>query len=190
MDIVTVADYRTYTGDFSTDELTVSARLEIAVGLVQDATDRFLQLDTYTEQLGVHGDYRVYPRGVPIQSVVSPSAAQPVLGNYALGGVSAEFWWDPTVGPIDSWFVDPFTAVTYVGGFTHATLPHGLRLIICDVAAAMGSRSPVLTSAAVQSASVGDVSVSYGAGGTGTGTVDSILPGTTRRLTGYRRPTG
>lgn len=189
MDIVTVADYRTFTCDMSTPDPTVSARLEVAVGLVNEGTQRFLQYDTYTESLGVDTNWLVYPSGVPIDSVTSPSGAQEMFGGYALGGADVNFWWDPVVGPIDWWRLDPFTTVTYTGGYTYATLPPGLRLIICDVALAIGSRSPVLTGAAVQSASVGDVSVSYVSGGTGSGSVDGILPGTSRRLIPYRRPT-
>lgn len=189
MDIVTVQDYRDLTGDSLTSDGTVSARLEVAVGLVNEGTQRFLQLDTYTEKLAMHAGWLVYPSGVPLQSVVSPSAAQPMFGGYALGGADATFWWDPVVGPIDWWLVDPFAEVTYVGGYTYATLPVGLRLIICDIAFALGSRSPVLTGAAVQSAGVSDVSVSYVSGGTGGGAVDSILPGTSKRLGPFRRPT-
>lgn len=189
MDIVTVADYRVLTNDLSTDDPTVSARLEFAVGLVQEGCDRFLQLDTYTEQLWLHTDWVVYPHGVPITSVTTPSGAAPVNGGYAITGSDVGLWWDPVVGPLELWRTDPFTTVTYTGGFTYDTLPPGLRLIICDVALALGQRAPALTSAAVQSASVADVSVSYGGGGTGIGSVDGVLPGTSVRLTAYRRPT-
>ena len=189
MDIVTVADYRTYTGDMTTDDPTVSARLEVAVGLVGDETQRFLQLDTYTEKLAVQTGWLVYPSGVPIITAVAPSGVQPMFGGYALGGADATFWWDPVVGPLELWQYDPFTTVTYTGGYTYDTLPVGLRLIICDMALAMANRQPVLTGAAVQSASVGDVSVSYVTGGTGSGAVDAILPGVSGRLRRYRRPT-
>lgn len=188
MDIVTVADYRTLTCDDTTPNATVSARLELATGLVEEELDRRLQFQSYTEKLPLQPNWLVFPHAVPVSSVTTPSAAQPVYDGYALGTEAATLWWDPVFGPVDLWFIDPFTEVTYTGGFTYATLPKGLRLIICDLALALGNRQPALTSAAVQSASVGDVSVSYGSGGTGTGSVDGILPGTSRRLRVYRRP--
>jgi hypothetical protein len=169
----------------------VSARLEVAVGLVEEATDRFLQFNTYTETLLISDSFLVYPHGVPIDSVVSPSGIGPVYNGYAIASLSGlGIWWDPVFGPVDEWSINPYAVVEYVGGFTYDTLPKGLRLIICDVAAAMSSRQPALTSAAVSSASVSDVSVSYANGGTGTGSVDAVLPGSSRRLTRYRRPTG
>lgn len=185
MDIVTVADYRTFTDDCSTSDDVVSARLEVALDLVQDAIPggRWLQLNTYTENLRVRNGL-AYPTAVPVQSVVSPSGVSPYLMGEAIG-IGAGWGWDPVVGPIDVTVTNQ--DVTYVGGFTHASLPVGLRLIICDVAYMMRNRSPSLTSAAVASASVGDVSVSYGSEGTGGAAIDAVLPGASRRLRAYRR---
>lgn len=189
MDVVTVEDYRALTNDLSTDDDTVSARLDVALKMCEEELDRWLLLDTYTESVRMHDNGTVYPHAVPITTVSQPSGVSPYMGGYALAAVGSTYWWDPVFGPYEVWLSDPFTTVIYEGGFTRDTFPVGLRLIICDLALALGSRSPVLTSAAVASASVGDVSVSYGPGGTGGGTVDSVLPGSSSRLRRYRRPT-
>lgn len=189
MDIVTVQDYRDFTGDNTTDEDTVSARIERVVGVVQDEVHRFLPLDDYTESLPLGTNFVVWPQGVPVDSVTSPSGAAPVFGGYGIGGTSPEAWWDPTFGPFEVWVLDPYVSVTYRGGYSRATFPVGLRMIICDMVLAMATRNPAMTAAAVQSASVGDVSVTYTGGGTGSGAADGILPGVSDRLRRYRRPT-
>lgn len=199
--IVSVAEYRDITCDEATPEATVSARLDEAIDMIGEELDRWLPLDTYTEEVRVV-DGHVYPRAVPVQTVISPSGsnAEIEMGGFAVR-MGTEVW-DPVfntfgvVGVIDPVTGDVlssthiFPLIEYEGGFSHDELPVTLRREIINLTwHLIRTRPSTLTLAGATSASVGDVSVSYKTS-TGTSQLDSYMPGLSRRLSRYRRRLG
>lgn len=167
--LVSIARYRDITGDESSASGVVEGALVDAQALLEEELRRPLETDTRTERCRVFGEARgatVYPSATPITSVTSPSGAS-VVGHAVLGGSAVSgppyFLTDP----------DGFAEVTYVGGYDPNAsagdddyLPVTLQRAIAWAAKALVSPSDfAAVPAGATSASVGDVSLTWGPGG-------------------------
>lgn len=155
MSIVTIAVYRSVTGDTATASGTVQDWLDDTEQELEEFLDRPLHFNG-TERCKINQERRgptVYPRATPI---TDPGAL--TVAGAALVGAT----------PVD----DPFSTsepayadVTYEGGWTAATLPRVIRDDICWAVrhATLGEAARV--PAGATSVSLGDASVSYAAEG-------------------------
>jgi hypothetical protein len=188
--LVTYDDYVRITGDDQADQAEVEANIDEVLGMVEEELDRIFLFGTYTESLPLTSTGWVYPRAVPVASVPASASTQVWDDGWSLRGASA----DVNVGPfpdlteIVSWREGGLRAtVTYTGGLTHDTFPKKLRRLVCRLTLATANPGTGIPAGA-QSASVGDVSVSFEAGTIMPGELDALLPGTYRALDGFRRP--
>jgi len=171
--IVTIAVYRSVTGDTTTASGTVQTWLDDTEQELAEYLDRPLYFDG-TERVRINVERRgpvVYPRATPILD----GGTLTVAGN-ALVGAS----------PVDDPFStsDPaYAEVTYEGGWTAATLPRAIRNDVCwavrQAVRGEAARLPV----AATSVSLGDASVSFG----GTGVPDQGDARWSRQTRRYRR---
>lgn len=173
MSIVTIAEYRSVTGDTATASGTVQEWLDDTEQELAEFLDRPLYFDG-TERVRINVERRglvVYPRATPILD----GGTLTVAGN-ALVGAS----------PVDEPFStsDPaYAEVTYEGGWTAATLPRAIRNDVCwAVRRAVRGEAARLPVAAT-SVSLGDASVSFG----GTGVPDQGDARWSRQTRRYRR---
>lgn len=165
--IVTVQTYQTTTGDTSTWDATVSARLEAAQERLEEVLDRPLAQAVRSEVMIPYRDGSLSPRVTPIVAAdgwTLDGDRLILLYPNALGG--ALTWW-PALGP----------TVTYTAGWVertaNPTAPNRLPLCISDdlcwVAWHLGHPvdPAVLSSlpAGATSVQLGDASVSFGPGG-------------------------
>ena len=213
--IVTVEDYRLFTGDCSTTDSDVEAKLQLGQGLVEEECDRIFDYGTYTEVLPTWRSTRLYPRAVPIADPGVTGSDIQRFDDYTLSS-RVEFdlittdvgdWvglmdaWDGSWAPVGALVLFPsspytpgrYTTVTYSGGFKvvggtlGATAPVGLRMCIAQVAFALGSSGGSSVGPGVIQAQVGDVNVRW-VDGSKVGSIDELVPGMSRRLRRYRRP--
>lgn len=156
MSLVTIAKYRSVTGDETSATGTLQPALDDAEDLLEEFLRRPLHFDG-TERLRLYDEARgsvAYPSAVPIID-----AADYTIAGHGLIGAS------PTGGPFDQ--SDPaYAEIAYEGGWTEATLPESIARDVSWAAYSLmrpgsGAAVPVGASAA----SVGDASVSFGAGG-------------------------
>lgn len=180
--LVTVERYRAITGDDTTADETVTARLEEATEALEDILDRPLAAVERTEALFPTRDGRLWPRATPIT----------VGDGYTIDGhalIGTAPW------PTGSWSDEPGTvSVTYTGGFVERTgnpdatnrLPSYIERDLAHAAKAL-ARTPSTTSipAGATSASVGDVTVSFGQGGA-SGDPDQLRGVWSRRTLAWR----
>lgn len=183
--LVTVPRYRELTGDTTTDETTVTARLEDAQRLVEEYLRRPIERAERTERLrlyryegtdsGFDGGWAVYPRATPIDAVATTGYT--ALGA-ALVGVS------PDAGPL-SYGISPTTVgyatVTYTGGWTEATLPLTIARELARTAKALASPAASGVPAGATSVKVGDLSIGFGKEGATSGGLDATSRSELRR---------
>lgn len=177
--IVTPADYIWTTKDTATTRAEVEQALAEAVAFAEEHCDRIFRHGTHTETLPSGSTGRVYPRARPVESVSAPSGA--TLSGPAIatgrGGLNAL---------VVGWSGDPAdVTVTYVGGYTHDTLPLKLRRAICRIAYLILHPGTAYADLPVnaKSVSVGDVSIS----GDGLSPLDLLDSATLRDLARYTR---
>lgn len=159
MALVSVTRYREITRDVSTDEATVTARIEEAREMIEEALDRPLNNEARTEALLLEWDgawgYLAYPRATPITTIPGNSAYS-IYDDVTLRSVP------PDGSPLFGTWVGSLPlkgTVTYTGGFTADTLPHKLERAIANLACAFGAEA--LAPVGASSVRVGDVSVTY-----------------------------
>lgn len=112
--LVTVARYRSITGDNETAASAVSARIEEATDILEDLLDRPLEQAERTEALHPTRDGWLWPRAVPILS--APSGYE--VDGHGLRG--AHPW------PLVPFGIEGDTiSVTYTGGFLERTANPG-----------------------------------------------------------------
>lgn len=196
-DLVTVDEYRRITRDETTDESVVEANLDEALKLVEDELDRILTHGEYTELLPVSNMGRVYPKAVPLTEVAA-SASYGILDTYTIGSVGRSLLsdFDMVIESSGDYGYDyardvgmgQYQTVTYRGAFTHATLPPGLRRVLCHVAFALENGGSSSIPAGAQSVSVGDVSIAFRGDANSGSELDSLLPGTSAGIRKWRRP--
>lgn len=167
--LVSVDRYREITGDETSASAVVEAALVDAQLLLEEDLRRPLEAEQRTERCRVFAESRgstVYPAATPLVSVSAPSGGE-IVGAAVVGG---------SLAPAPPRFLtdrDQFAEVTYIGGFDPdaelgdvTCLPVGLQRAIAWAAKALtvpDDFSEIPTGAT--SASVGDVSISWGAGG-------------------------
>lgn len=157
MSLVTLARYRTITGDTASASGIVNAALADAQTDLEEELDRPLESAERTERLRIYPSHR---HGL----VVWPSA-QPVTdaGDLTIAG-NAVYGASPLGSPLLGGEDVGFASVTYTGGYTTSTVP---RCIEQDIAwnarQRIAAQAPVPVGATA--VSLGDASVSFGAGG-------------------------
>lgn len=165
--LVTTARYRDITNDNDSPSAVVENALADAQALLEEELRRPLEADTRTERCRIFPETRgatVYPAATPIASVSSPSGAS-VVGHAVLGGTAGPpyFLTDP----------DGYATVTYIGGYdpTAVTgdddlLPRTLERAIAWAARALTAPDAFANvPSGATSATVGDVSLTWGPGG-------------------------
>lgn len=193
MALITYDRYVTLSGDSTTASAAIEESIDEAERLVSDFLNRPLEEGTYTEQLFVEADGFSYPSAVPITSVPA-SADIEIYDDVALRcGAGLDFitagQWDEVGG----YQVQlPRAAITYTGGWTAASVPFGVASTIARLAYAMANPTPFSDdTGGATSKKVGDVSVTYGAGGAagpapGRGAIDALVPGGTSQIKVWR----
>lgn len=167
--LVTVARYRTITGDSSSTEAVASAAIEDATDLLSEALGRpgALKSTERTESMRVGANGDLHPLAVPVTDVDGYDS----FSTHTIYGASADA--GVPFGLIGS-DVPSVASVTYTGGWTERSAnvgdPDALPAYIeRDIAAAayavIHGGAPMLVPAGAVSASVGDASVSFGSGG-------------------------
>lgn len=173
MSIVTIAEYRSVTGDTATASGTVQSWLDDTEQDLEEFLDRPLHFSG-TERCRINPERRglvVYPRAVPILD----GGTLTIAGNALVGAT-----------PVDDPFStsDPaYADVVYEGGWSASTLPRAVRNDVCwavrQAVRGEGARIPV----GAVSVSMGDAAVSF-AGGAAPDQGDARWSRQTRR---YRR---
>lgn len=155
MSIVTIAVYRSVTGDTATASGTVQDWLDDTEQELEEFLDRPLYFDG-TERVRINVERRgpvVYPRATPILD----GGTLTVAGN-ALVGAS------PVDGPFST--SDPaYAEVTYEGGWDAYSLPRAIRNDVCLAAQAGIRGDAARVPAGAVSVSLGDASVGFRSGG-------------------------
>lgn len=170
---VTVAGYQVRTGDTSSAASAVTGALVEAESLLEEELRRLLAAEERSEQMRIRADGRVYPKAWPI------TEAELVIDGRSLVGATPDL--ENFVALIGS-REEPRMTLAYTGGFDADTLPVTLAHAIYDLARALVADTPALLVGA-SSASVGDVSVTYGGG---KGGVDAYVSGLSSRVSKYR----
>lgn len=155
MSVVTIAVYRSVTGDETTASGTVQTWLDDTEQDLEEYLDRPLPLGTYTaERCKINNERRgptVYPRATPISD-----GGDYLVAGHALVGVS------PISGLFDQ--SDPaYAEVTYTGGWSATTLPRCIRNDVCWAVRQAVRGEAARVPAGATSVSLGDASVSFGA---------------------------
>lgn len=191
MSTVTVEQYQFHTGDVTTASATVQANLDIAEQMVEDYLRRSLASTERTERMRVWPHGLVYPANVPVTSVQA-SADYSVHNEATIKYVTADDGVESIVGPDHSVPVDgyphslPYASVTYVGGWTAASMPVSIVRVVSLAARAFANPSSIPASG-VASAGVGDVNITYStAAGDTNEAIDAIVPLASTMLSGYR----
>jgi len=210
--IVTVDDYRLFTGDCSGVDSDVEARLAVAQELIEENVDRIFDYGTYTEILPVWRSSRVYPRAVPIATPGVTGDSIERLDGYTLQSTGLGFdfinsdlgdWvgviqdWEGAWAPVGALVLFPsstympgvYTAVTYTGGYgaPGPTAPAGLRMAISRLAYGMANQAVSIGSGVVD-AQVGDVHVRWADDAKSGDWLDELVPGLTKSIRRFRRP--
>lgn len=179
---VTVAGYRLQTGDHTSDGVAVTGALVEAEDMLVEELRRHLALESREDTFHIYPDGRIYPDAWPIVS----NTGNLVIEGRALLGATAD------VTTFVGYFPDcpPNRAtVTWTGGYDDGTnsqrLPVTLRHAIYDLARALVTDASPIPVGAL-SASVGDASVTFGPGGSGSGDIDALVPDLTDRVRRYR----
>jgi hypothetical protein len=156
--------YQAITGDTDTPVEAFATAASAAQDLLEDALGLpgFLESKVRTEELVVH-DGVVYPTATP----VTVAEGYTVVDDTLYGATPDLSSW---VGGIDALTTRPTTAsITYTGGWTGETAPGYMRRDLAFVTWSILRPAYVLSVGAIAgsptSASVGDVSVSYGSSG-------------------------
>jgi hypothetical protein len=163
MSLVTVDRYRAITGDAGTAAALVSARLEEALGMLEEDLGRPLESVERTETMWYDRAGFLYPMATP----VTAATGWEIEGNALRGGVLAGT--HVLLGPSET------VNVTYTGGFVERTanpgaanaLPVHIERDLAFAAYALGNADQIAAGmpSGARSVAVGDVSVSFGAEG-------------------------
>lgn len=171
--LVTVARYQTITGDTTTAASAASAAIEDATDMLSEALGRpgALKSEARTEVMRVGANGDLHPLAVPVTAVTGYSS----FSTHTIYGASADA--GLPLGLIGTDLPSTVT-VTYTGGWLErsANPPGPSRLpayMERDIAVAayhiLRPGAALLVPAGASSASVGDASVSFGAGGSPSG---------------------
>jgi hypothetical protein len=191
------AAYVRHTQDLTTDPHEAEGYWLDALAMVGGHLQRFLAEDTYTHRLRVWPRGLVYPHAIPVTSV-SASAIYAVHDTCTLENV----WSDDQplffgsslslAGDFGRWLTYQHDAtwatVTYVGGYTSATMPMGLRRSVNQLTKALIDGPAAGAGRSVSSARVGDVAVTYATDVPSVEELNELVPGITRALRRYRLP--
>lgn len=192
--LITDSYYRLVTHDYETAASAVEVAVGAVTGLLDDACSRKLIEQERTEACliieGPPGIYKVYPDAYPITSCSAPTGAQVAINQRYIAVPSPLY--DPILADTD--LGDGWASLTYVGGFTESTCPASLKLLIAELAYALGHSGVGGTSgvpAGATSVRLGDAAITFGTGdSTGAlATLERLVPGCGPRVSGWRKRT-
>lgn len=157
MSLVTLARYRTITGDTASASGLVNAALADAQADLEEVLDRPLESMERTEELPFVESRRhglvVYPPAVPVTAAGSLT----IRGNAVLGAT-------PIGSPLGGGERPGWAELTYTGGYTTSSVPRCIEADIAwDARRRLRAESPVPVGATA--VSLGDAAVSFGADG-------------------------
>jgi len=182
------AGYRTVTKDTTSVDADIIQALVDATRLAEDVCNRTLGQATYSENLRVYRDGKVYPTATPLVGIVSPVSAGVLIQG--AGIYLGTFHSTPMVTVAGfSGAIPPQTTVVYVGGYTQATLPVTLARALARIAWHM--LHPVVLDgvpAGATSVHVGDTSVGgplMALAATDAGILTDLGPYTRRQVVGW-----
>jgi hypothetical protein len=181
--LITVDEYRMFTGDLSSSGPTCSAHIEAAQALVEDDLSRLLESQSVSETLELWHDETfslgwVYPTVTPVTTVTSGGAL------HASGNARIRVQSLPASTYDESWPGMPlYVAVEYTGGYTGSTCPATLKRAIASLARASIIAGPAAVSGTKR---VGDIAVTYD-GTTIASPLDQLVPGISLTLRGFRK---
>lgn len=177
MALGSISAYRRITQDTAADDASVTAALADAQGLLEESLRRrgVLETGTRTEVCRVYNMQQsllfigglCYPQATPITAVSSPAGV--TFTDSEIRGVSGTVF-DLVTDMVNEY---PEVTVTYVGGWTAATLPGTLMRALCLVARECLA-VPASASGAL-SVRLGDAGVSYRHDQTPSTAIDAIL---------------
>lgn len=175
--LVSVAQYRTFTKDTSTFSHQVTAAVEDATSAWEDWLDRWLVNAEYTENVNTDKRGRVFPKAVPV--TIPPTNFTNWAGGYELVGASVTF--PPGFWP--TW-EDPLSVdITYTGGYEADNVPKIIANNI--IKSAYKILHPDTTSPrGAKSVKLGDAAVTYESAITAFDTIDRTQE---REMRPYRR---
>ncbi len=150
MSLVTIARYRSVTGDTATLDATVQTALTDAENTVEAYLGRPLAATDRVETVSIFSNGRGYPQVTPVTSITSPATT--TNNGYAMTFSAVTDWDDPPYGA---------TTVTYSGGWTASTIPFVIVQVICALANAQVIPTVSAVPAGATSFSAGELSVSY-----------------------------
>lgn len=161
--LVSVARYRTITGDVESEASAVSAAIEDATALLEDELGRPLESDERTERMYPGAGGVLYPLATPISDA----------GDYTIDGTTLR---SGSFGVAPAWLGgQEWVEVTYTGGFVERSanpnaangLPAYVERDLAWAAHALMRPVPALASlpAGTGSAQVGDVALGAAGGG-------------------------
>ena len=209
MSILTTAEYRRLTGDYTSYD----GDAEYVLGEVQKAMERYtnrrFDYDMYTEKLKTY-DGAIFPSAMPVEAVTVPDPGGITVNDFGItwGG----YYGIDYARNQDIYGAPALVEVSYTGGYKPEDMPVELKRINAEIArrflSAYGSGANVSTiynaladlPAAVTSVSVGPVSISRkvtaaqinagsGAGGEfGGSTFDIVDQDMETKLYRWRRP--
>lgn len=183
MSLVSVIEYRNWTGDLTTASTTVTAIIAEATSLAEDDCQRLFESQAVTERLQLWPDQSyaygwVYPTVTPVTAVsVGGSVDEAMRSRILVDSAPSIVFNTPTLGrPV-------FVTVTYTGGYTASTCPARLKHAIARLAFAVRT-TPNGSMAVAGTIRVGDISIQRGAVGSG---LDQLVPGIGLTLKAFRK---
>ena len=176
--LCSVQDYWDLTGDFVTLAPTVTARIDVAIGMIEEACNRSFTLQTVTEDLAFWPDQDypigwVYPTVTPVVSTVTGVLHPSSSSRIRLQVI-------PTTNDGIVWTqTGLWISTTYTGGYTNATCPPNLKHAIARLSKALGGSPQVAGSGPVR---MGDISVNQSER---FAALDQWAPGLSQQIRGY-----
>lgn len=162
--LLTLATYRTTTGDLDTTSEAFATAAAEAQTLLEDALGRpgLLESDERTESLELHGGGYVYPNATPVTDAPGLVVHDDIIYGATLDVVDVVLIEWSSSAPQRA-------EVTYTGGFTTATAPGYMLRDLAFATWAVLHPDDLAASSAIPagatSAKVGDVAISFGDGG-------------------------
>lgn len=169
--LVSLATYRSLTGDLDSYDGKVSECLLLAQSEIERLTSRKFEEGQYTEALPVHLA-RVYPSATPIASVSSPSGST-IEGTAIVVG--------------ETWLTGYSQVVVYIGGYDEDEVPLELQRLVAELARRLVTMDTAFVAPiGATSVKVGDISIT----GTNLGSRNPVDGPFLKRIRQWRRSDG
>ena len=180
--ILDLPTYRQLAKDFTSYDGDCTNAIEQAQALAEQETGRIgFDQAVYTETCQVFSNRKAYPSAYPISAVSAPTGATFDAKSVS---VSSSLGLDFILGY--PWGVQTYSQlISYTGGYPSGTAPKDLQQAVARIAKNLLPADTDGIPHGATSISVGDLSISLGAGHDPTDPIDAVA---SKILTGYRRP--